>query len=81
MKTVFRILLLMLFFSGIFVFIAAAKTDVLSGILSLVSHAEKLWKGSGHADSAAEAFTYWDEEGSIPTACAKCHSTPGFHVF
>jgi hypothetical protein len=40
-----------------------------------------LWSGSGHADAGAEAFNHWNEEGSIPTTCAKCHSTPGFLDF
>lgn len=49
-----------------------------ASIYSKKSHAERLWKTSGHADSTAEAFTHWNEEGQIPTYCAKCHSTPGF---
>ncbi|MCP3145328.1 Ig-like domain-containing protein [Pyxidicoccus xibeiensis] len=36
------------------------------------------WAGSPHADVSAEAFSHWNEEGSVPTACAKCHSTEGF---
>lgn len=52
-----------------------------AGILSKESHAEKLWKTSGHAHSGAEAFIHWDEDGEIPTGCAKCHSTPGFQDF
>jgi hypothetical protein len=47
-------------------------------IQSKADHAQRLWSGSGHADKTAEAFTHWDEEGSIPTSCAKCHSTPGY---
>jgi len=39
------------------------------------------WLGSPHADSGAEAFTHWDEDGVIEVDCAKCHSTPGFHDF
>ena len=44
---------------------------------------QKLWEGSGHADSKAEAFVHWDEEdpAEIPTNCAKCHSTAGFLDF
>jgi len=44
---------------------------------------QKLWEGSGHADSKAEAFVHWDEEtpAEIPTSCAKCHSTAGFLDF
>ena len=45
---------------------------------SKADHAQRLWSGSGHADKTAEAFVHWDEEGSVPTSCAKCHSTPGY---
>jgi hypothetical protein len=43
--------------------------------------AERLWMTSGHADKTAEPFTHWDEEGEIPTSCARCHSTPGFRDY
>jgi hypothetical protein len=41
------------------------------------------WAGSPHADAKAEAFTHWDTASPavIPTACAKCHSTPGYLDF
>jgi len=39
------------------------------------------WAGSGHADASAEAFRHWDDDGEIPTSCARCHSTYGFHDF
>ena len=41
---------------------------------------EEAWAGSGHADSAAEAFRHWDEEedGLVSASCAKCHSTDGY---
>lgn len=39
------------------------------------------WYNSPHNDSTAEAFTHWDEDGEIDAACAKCHSTPGFHDY
>ncbi len=58
-----------------------AKPDEESSIQSKESHARKLWETSGHADSSAEAFTHWNEEGEIPPTCAKCHSTPGFRDF
>jgi hypothetical protein len=40
-----------------------------------------LWKMAGHSDETAEAFTHWDEDGSIPASCAKCHSRFGFLDF
>ncbi len=39
------------------------------------------WANSGHADATAEAFVHWDEDGAIPTYCARCHSTPGFQDY
>lgn len=39
------------------------------------------WLSSPHADSAAEAFLHWNEEGEIPGECAVCHSTTGFSDF
>jgi hypothetical protein len=62
-------------------FAVNAKSDNRISILSKQSHAEKLWKGSGHADSSAEAFVHWDEDGEISTSCAKCHSTEGYQDF
>jgi hypothetical protein len=44
---------------------------------------EALWASSGHANAEAEAFVHWDEDDPavVPTACAKCHSTPGYLDF
>ena len=44
---------------------------------------EEEWLASAHADASSESFTHWDEEdpAEVPTACAKCHSTPGFLDF
>lgn len=41
------------------------------------------WMASGHADRTSPAFTYpgWINAGSIPTSCAKCHSTHGYRDF
>lgn len=36
------------------------------------------WAQSPHAKADARAFTNWNEQGEIPEACARCHSTPGF---
>lgn len=62
-------------------FAAATNPDSKAGIASKKSHAEKLWESSGHADSTAEAFIHWDEDGEVSASCAKCHSTPGFQDF
>lgn len=42
---------------------------------------EELWVESPHADTTAEAFVHWNEEGAIPSSCARCHSTPGFQDY
>ncbi|MDU8913070.1 cytochrome c3 family protein [Aestuariicoccus sp. MJ-SS9] len=39
------------------------------------------WFRSAHANSAAEAFSHWDEDGEIRPACATCHSGEGFRDF
>jgi hypothetical protein len=39
------------------------------------------WSLSGHADAESAAFNHWNEEGTIPVSCAKCHATPGFRDF
>ena len=41
------------------------------------------WSFSSHADSEAPAFSRWNDEDppEIPTNCAKCHSTTGYHDF
>ncbi|HRO16022.1 MAG TPA: cytochrome c3 family protein [Paracoccus sp. (in: a-proteobacteria)] len=36
------------------------------------------WAQSPHAKADARAFNNWNDEGEIPEACARCHSTPGF---
>jgi hypothetical protein len=44
------------------------------------------WWGSAHADIKSEVFSHWngeepaegEEVPSVPTSCAKCHSTSGF---
>ncbi len=68
---------------GVGVFFAAnsqfAGQEV--SLQSKASHAEMLWRTSGHADSGAEAFVHWDEDGEISTRCAKCHSTEGYNEF
>ncbi len=44
---------------------------------------EAAWVGSPHNDAEAEAFVHWNEDdpAEVPTACAKCHSTPGYQDF
>jgi hypothetical protein len=73
-----------LFIITVFALVAAStQSNGQMRILSKKSHAEKLWKTSGHADLDAEAFVHWDEDDppEVPASCAKCHSTPGFQDF
>ncbi|MFO7567111.1 MAG: Ig-like domain-containing protein [Enhygromyxa sp.] len=39
------------------------------------------WRSSGHADAGSAAFTRWDEDGEIPSNCARCHSRDGFRDY
>lgn len=76
--------LIILFILAIFSFLLArANSSSEVSLLSKKSHAEKLWKISGHANKKAEAFVHWDKDTppQIPVTCAKCHSTPGFLDF
>lgn len=56
-----------------------------SGSLGLVVAQEipfyDAWLASGHADRTAEAFIHWDEDGEVPTSCARCHSEGGYRDY
>jgi len=45
-----------------------------SGLTRLVEQ----WLASPHGDYGSLSFTYWNDEGAVPVACAACHSQPGF---
>ena len=62
-------------------FLAGASGDKQVKIQSKADHARRLWSNSPHADKTAEAFIHWDEDGAVPTSCAKCHSTPGYRDY
>jgi len=36
------------------------------------------WLASPHGDYTSPSFTYWNEDGAVPVACAACHSQTGF---
>ena len=36
---------------------------------------------AGHFAASQEAFRHWDEEGAVPSSCAKCHSAEGLPQF
>jgi hypothetical protein len=52
----------------------AAWADELTGLTELVER----WLASPHGDYGSLSFTYWNEEGEVPVACAHCHSEPAF---
>lgn len=35
------------------------------------------WAASGHGNILGEAFRHWDEDGAVPTSCARCHGEGG----
>lgn len=39
------------------------------------------WQSSAHSDQGSESFRHWDEDGEIPTRCAKCHSSTGLQDY
>jgi len=39
------------------------------------------WASSGHARYNEEPFTHWNKKGSVPPACARCHTTTGFQDY
>jgi hypothetical protein len=36
------------------------------------------WSMSAHSDATALAFNNWNQDGAVPTTCARCHSSEGF---
>jgi hypothetical protein len=53
---------------------SAQEPDQLSGIVAQ-------WLSAPHGDRSSLSFTYWNEGGEVPLACAACHSEPGFIDF
>jgi hypothetical protein len=66
---------------GVFFTVNSQLVEQEVSLQSKASHAEELWRISGHAQFEDEAFVHWDEDGAIPTRCAKCHSTEGITEF
>ena len=61
-----------------FVFVMAASGSVVAQDAPNPGEILEAWLASPHAQSSAEAFRHWDDEGEIPGSCAVCHSTTGF---
>lgn len=56
-----------------FLALPAAAQDG-SGLTRLVEQ----WLASPHGDYYSLSFTYWNDAGEVPVACAACHSETGF---
>jgi predicted CXXCH cytochrome family protein len=39
------------------------------------------WLQSAHADASSPAFNHWNDDGEIPSSCARCHSREGFRDY
>lgn len=39
------------------------------------------WQQSAHADASSPAFNHWNDDGEIPSSCARCHSREGFRDY
>jgi hypothetical protein len=75
------IAILMIIGVGIFFAASSQFAGQEVSLQSKASHAEMLWRTSGHSHSEDEPFVHWDEDGEISTRCAKCHSTEGYNEF
>jgi hypothetical protein len=55
-----------------------------AGFDAAASSKTQQWQFSGHAHTAAPAFTHWSNEQEnfeVPAECSRCHTTPGFIAF
>lgn len=68
-------------FGAVLALVGAPAKPVLAQSAPLQIPYVNEWASSPHAFIMREAFTHWKDEGEIPTACAKCHSTAGFHDY
>ena len=71
--------LFMALVGGLVTFAMAASEDGTEAGPEIPFLAE--WRLSGHAFAESEAFRHWDEDGEVPTQCAKCHTTTGMLDF
>ncbi|MCZ4273438.1 hypothetical protein [Maritalea porphyrae] len=66
---------------AVFLGVAGATLPALAQQTNPVNSIVEKWLGSGHGDASSLSFSYWNEAGEIPPACAKCHSGAGFSAF
>jgi hypothetical protein len=55
--------------------------DLNSMIGGVVSMAGMHRGDEGHFDGSTEAWRHWDEDGEVPSRCARCHSATGLAEF
>lgn len=60
--------------------VALAQEDAPEDPPFLVDYYEA-WVNSPHADTEAEAFNHWNDDGEVEANCAQCHSTPGYRDY
>ncbi len=68
-------------FSRIVVLIVAFvifALPIMSQDKSELSRLSEDWLASPHGDYNSLSFSYWNEDGEVPVACAACHSQTGF---
>jgi len=48
--------------------------EQMEGYTQVGTSSERIqWAKSGHGDITAEAWRHWDDDGAVPSRCAKCH--------
>lgn len=70
--------------SGISRIVSTLATFVILALPAMAQDRSELarlteaWLAAPHGDYTSLSFTYWNEGGEVPVACAACHSQPGF---
>jgi len=67
--------------AAVVLFLVFPSSNGQAGVNFKKALAERMWAKSGHGDKKAEAFNDWNDAGTIPVGCAKCHSSLGFRDF
>ncbi|MCG6114191.1 MAG: cytochrome c3 family protein [Mesorhizobium sp.] len=70
-RTIQKIIVAMLALALLAIPAAAQQDDPLAALV-------EAWMASPHGDYHSPSFTYWNQDGEVPVACAACHSQIGF---
>ena len=73
-RSVQKVLIALLAMGWLIMPSAAQNDDPLAALV-------EAWLSSPHGDYHSPSFTYWNEAGEVPVACAACHSQTGFIDF